>query len=136
MHFANFLQFSYWFSIPLFESRATHIVLWAVTGVILALAIVLVIIKSRTKDGLQSRILTRFSDLAFFFSLLGMLLTFLREQMVPLFSWRLWSVILLLISLVWLWRIIKYVRVRVPEIHKERAERERREKYLPQRKNA
>jgi small-conductance mechanosensitive channel len=131
MYFAQFFRLSYWFSIPLTENRVTYIVLWSLCALALVAAIGLRAYQTRVQDSLRRKILIRFSNVAFFFGILGLILTFFRKETLPLLSWRIWSLIVLGITLYWLYGIIRYLRVRVPEIRKQNAERERFEKYLP-----
>jgi hypothetical protein len=83
------------------------------------------------KDELLKQVLQRFSNVAFFAGFLSLLWIFFRQERVPYFAFRFWLLIIAGIVLWWLYRIIIFMRKRVPQIRQEKSLREIKEKYLP-----
>lgn len=67
------------------------------------------------------------------FSILGLILTFFRDQNIPFLGMRLWIVLLFVAALayaVWIWKGIK--KAAMPQAI---AEKKREDKYLPKKKS-
>lgn len=67
------------------------------------------------------------------FSILGLILTFFRDQNIPFLGMRLWIVLLFVAALayaVWIWKGIKKAAM-----HQPIAEKKREDKYLPKKKS-
>lgn len=131
MSFSNLLYLSYWFSQP---RVARGNVMWFWVLFFLALVfvgIVLKVIRAYKKDTELKTVLRRFGNVGLTMGFLGLLWLFFRQERVTFLSWRFWLLFWLIIMAFWLSSAIRYTFKRLPEIKREKWERETREKYLP-----
>lgn len=125
-------QFSFWFDTrPLpFEPTAR----WAVVGMFTA-AIVFAfacIYFKKIKDGsLSWKIWSKWFNWSLSFGIVGLILTFLKQERIAYLGMRIWLIILLASYLIWLGFILKYLVLEVPRIKEEKRRKEELKKYLP-----
>jgi hypothetical protein len=131
MSILNLFHWSYWFSATLPAAGWVKVVLIVLPLIFIVIGIALKVFSGITKDTLMKKIYSRFAIISLFFGILSGLWVFLRQEETPIFSARVWPLLILLITLWWLYRVIRYVVKRVPEIRKQNAERMEKEKYLP-----
>lgn len=129
----NLLKFSYWFDVP--ASFLTPNIFWILIS-IFAVAIIVGIISSvfsskNKKDKLKKKLWSKFISWGYTVGIVGLILTFLKQQKTPYLGMRIWLLVWLLFSFVWLIFILKFVILKVPKIKKEQREKEEFEKYLP-----
>lgn len=131
--FANILKFSYWFDVrPLFF---TPIIFWILFGVFVLAVLVgvlaSIIISKNKPDKLKKRIWVKISRWGYTAGLVGLLLIFLKQQRTPYLGMRIWTLLWLVASFIWLIFILKYILIKVPKIRREQKQKEEFEKYLP-----
>lgn len=85
-------------------------------------------------DKYMRRAVERAGTLLLTMGLFGLLLYFFVYESVPILSMRFWLMFWLILTAIWVWRIVHYVRVEVPKIHQLKAEREHLNKWLPKAK--
>ncbi len=108
---------------------------WVLFFLSLVLAgLVLRIWRQYKSDKETKEVLRRFSNVGLSMGILGLFWMFLRQERVPFLAWRFWLWFWLLIFVWWLSDVVRYIVTRLPQIKKEKAEREQREKYLPNKK--
>jgi hypothetical protein len=134
MNLKNLFHVDYWFGQPFTAQGAS---LWLLTGFFLLLIVVGLVCKivSLYQDvTFKKVILRRCSNLGFAVGFLGIVWMFFRQESIVFLSWRFW---LLLIGVIFVWRvwsIVQYIVKRVPDIKSEDERRARIEKYLPKSK--
>lgn len=134
MGIGNLFYWTYWFNQPYI---ARGWVMWVWVGGFLGLVIagiVLRILSQIKKDHLIQTVLQRFSNIGFTMGIFGLVWMFLRQQRVPFLAWRFWLLPWIAIFIWWMVKLIRYSVKRLPEIKKEKEERELKEKYLPKKK--
>ncbi len=125
---------SYWFQQPM-TARGWVMWFWALMFLALILAGLLAkIVRQIKKDNELKEVLRRLGDLWLAAGLLGLLWMFFRQERIAFFAWRFWLLFWLLLFVSWHLKIIKYIIKRLPEIKREKWEREMRQKYLPGKK--
>ncbi len=130
---SNLLKFSYWFDVrPLFF---TPIIFWILFGVFVLVVLVgvlaSIIISKNKPDKLKKRIWVKISRWGYTAGLVGLLLIFLKQQRAPYLGMRVWTLLWLVASFIWLIFILKYILIKVPKIRREQKQKEEFEKYLP-----
>lgn len=134
MNVVNLFHLSYWFYQPLI-ARGWVKWFWVLGFLSLVLSgLVVRIIRQRRQDEEIKEALRRLGNCGLAMGLLGLLWLFFRQEHVVFLAWRFWLALWLAGFLWWLCRVIKYIVRRLPEIKREKWERETREKYLPKRK--
>lgn len=91
-------------------------------------AIVLFIVKR--KKGLYKRLFNNLYDFSVSNAFLGLLLLFFNYEIVPFFSARFWFLLWLIVSLVWLYNILKELK-KIPARKKLLHVTDDIKKYLP-----
>jgi hypothetical protein len=91
------------------------------------------IVASRRHEKVMKKVYHRFGNVALFLGILYGIWIFFRQEEVPIFSGRFWLLIVIIITLWWLYKVIYYLQKRVPEIKRQNEERMKKEKYLPKR---
>ncbi len=134
MNIKHFFFWSYWFSQPFIARGALAVTFWVVTVGVLVLGVVLFMLRHYQSDHLKQEVLGRFASLATTGGILSVIWFWFRQQRIPFLSWRFWMVMIVAGILVWLVKIIRYTRERLPAIKAEQAIRERRQRYLPKAK--
>lgn len=130
MSFFNLFYFSYWFSQPL---TARGAVMWAWVGGFLAIVLfglVMQILRLYQKQKWSKEISRRFGNWGVNMGLWGLLWMFFRQERIAFLAWRFWVIIWLVVTAIWLYRLLYYVIKRVPKIKEEEAVKELKNKYL------
>ena len=126
------LSASFWFDVrPLPFARVP---LWIALGLFVAaviFAIACVIIRNKKTGPLAWKVWSKLLHWAFSFGLVGLLLTFFKEERIVYLGMRLWMILWAAICLVWLGFVLKFVLVETPKIKEEKRKQEEIKKYLP-----
>jgi hypothetical protein len=131
MDLATLFSFKFWFS--LFPGYTSEVTLQTLGGVFLA-ALFLFIIFFFSKNKTQSINKKVFSNLSYLFlsfGLLGFVWLFFLYEEVYLLGARFWLLILILGHLVWLAKIVLYLKLRLPKEKEEQEKKKTFRKYLP-----
>lgn len=131
---SNFFKFSFWFDV--YPLTFTTAILWGLLGLCLAAVIISIIVryyksKKLTLSRLAGKALSKFCNWLLSFGLVGLLLTFFKQQRAPYLGMRVWLLLWAVAWLIWLAFIIKYVLITIPKIKKETEKKQEFEKYLP-----
>jgi len=128
----NWFKFEYLFSNNLWP--ITMSVFRLAVGVyllIFILAIVFSILrKNKNFEAPYRRIMQKFANWCFSFSLVGLILMFFRHQLIPYLGMRAWTMIWFVICIAWLIYIFKFLLINIPKQKKELKIKEDFEKYL------
>jgi len=130
----KFLTLSFWLDAhPVFFSLPAYWTLLIVCLAAIAFGLVstYLTIKVYQPRSLANSLWTRLGSWAYGFGLVGLLLTFLKQQRTPYLGMRLWFALWFLGFIVWLGFILKYIFIEVPKIKKEQQKKKELEKYLP-----
>ena len=131
MNIKNLFKMDYWFSQP-FSAHGLTFWLFVISFLTLILGgIILYILVSKKKDKTDKIVCKRLGNLGMTMGLLGLIWMFIRQEQVPFLAWRFWLLLWVLLAVWWLARILEYTIRRVPQIKKEKAEKYRMQKYLP-----
>jgi membrane protein insertase Oxa1/YidC/SpoIIIJ len=132
----HFFSGKYWFSLrPESYSQTVFTVLLVVFLVMIITSFVLLrLSRDKKRDKYQIKILEKIGSWSGTIGFLAILFTILKQYHVYLFSARFWALIIFVVAVIWLYKIVQYVRVRVPEIKQEKEDREELKKYLPKSK--
>lgn len=130
----NLLRLSYWFQQPQ-SARGAVLFFWVAFFLALVLAgLICKYIRHIKEEREIKEVLRRFGNLGLVMGFLGLLWLFFRQERVAFFAWRFWLSFWLLGFVSWLLALIRYAIKRLPEIKREKLEKEMRAKYLPKRK--
>lgn len=130
----NLFYLSYWIGQPRI-ARGNVLLFWVLSFLFLVLVgLVCKFLSHRREENEIKKALRRFGNLGLAMGFLGLLWLFFRQERVAFFAWRFWLAFWLLGFVWWLGAVIRYTIKRLPEIKKERWEREMRAKYLPKKK--
>lgn len=136
MSLSNLFYWSYWFSQPRI-ARGEVLWFWVLFFLVLVLAgLILKIVRVYQEDTIIKNVLRKFGNIGLTMGLLGLLWLFFRQERIPFFAWRFWLLFWIFVLALWLPQTIRYAFKRLPEIKKEKWEREMREKYLPKNKKS
>ena len=134
MSILNLFHFDYWFSEP-FTARG--LTLWLLVGgflLFIVAGLISKILSQFQQEKSKRLVLKRFGSLGITMGFLGLLWMFFRQERVAFLAWRFWLLLCLVITLVWVYRLARYILKRIPEIKAEEARRASVEKYLPKSK--
>lgn len=116
---------------PLISQRVLLIATIIYLAIFVAAIVFAWLRKRKNISALYRRLWQKLASWAFSFSLIGLLLLFFRQQLVPYLGMRAWTMLWWLICAIWLIYIIKYWWFDIPR-QKEIAEaRKNFDKYLP-----
>lgn len=126
-----FFNLSHLFSLQPKAMKPRALIILAVVFGVFVVAGLLCKISAKKIDALKAKGFNRLFHLLFTMGLLGGLYLFFAWQGAALLSARFWLIIWLLVTLVWIFFIIKYLVLEVPAKRREIDQRRRFEKYLP-----
>ena len=126
-------ELSFWFDArPLPFNQASYYIIGAIFLLGIALGIISQYFKKKYQnDYLIVKIWQKLLSFGYSFAIVGFLLTFLKQQRIIYLGMRIWLVLWLLASLIWLFFILKYILVEVPGIKKKKQEKAELNKYIP-----
>lgn len=133
MSILNLFHWSYWFAASPAAQGWVRVVLIILPIVAIVSGVILKILEVSGKDMVMKKVYHRLATVALFFGGTVGLWVVLRQVETPLLSARFWPLLIVVITLWWLYQVIQYITKRVPEIRKENAERMEKERYLPKR---
>jgi len=134
MGIKNLFFLSYWFDQP-YIARGWVMWVWVLSFLLLVLAgLILKIWRQYKPDREMKEAIRRFANIGLTMGVLGLFWMFLRQERVPFLAWRFWLWFWLLGLVWWLSAVVRYTIVRLPEIKREKVDRETRDRYLPKRK--
>ncbi|PIT87924.1 MAG: hypothetical protein COU31_00365 [Candidatus Magasanikbacteria bacterium CG10_big_fil_rev_8_21_14_0_10_40_10] len=131
MNFSNLYHIDYWFGQPGAADGQALYFFMLVFLLLIAGGIGIRIAVFYLADRIRQIIFRKFGAYGMTMGVLGIIWLFVRQQNVPFLSMRFWLLCWLLLAVWWLIKILEYIVLRVPAIKKEKAERERVQKYLP-----
>ncbi len=135
MSIKNLFYFTYWFKVPVI---ATGFVYWAMLLVLiglLAFGVAASVARKAFEERSLGNLAQKINNLGVAMGLSGLVLFFFRQQSAPVLGWRIWFLVWGISLAIWVTKILRYYFKRVPQIRAENAERQQKEKYLPQAKN-
>ncbi len=131
----KFLQPAYLFELRPFTTWNTIESIMVFFGLIVLAGIIIKIYKEIKKgEKFQAKLLEKIISLCIVMGVLGILLTWLRYERVQILSARFWLIVWLIVTLIWLYPIVKYYLKVVPEAKKRSEEKKLYSKYLPKKK--
>ncbi len=129
----NLFSLSYWFN-PL-PGPWVAIYLKLISAFFVLLVVVGLIawqLSKRDKDDkLTAKLWLKIEYFSLTLGIVGLLLLLIRQQNIYFLSMPFWFLLLIVVALIWLYKIIKYVLREMPERRKELEEKKIKEKYLP-----
>ena len=105
--------------------------------IIFIISIIIAIIsgkKLKNNPGIMKKVYNKLQNWGWTTGLIGFLLFFFREVNTIYLGSRIWMIILLISSFIWLLTIFKYYKKEVPKRKIEKKEKEEFNKYLPKKK--
>ena len=90
--------------------------------------------KLNTNPGIMKRTYNSLENWGWTTGVLGLLLFFFREVNAIYLGSRIWMLLLLIFTIIWLILIVKYYKKEIPKKEELKKERERFSKYLPRKK--
>ncbi len=98
---------------------------------IFVLAIVFSILRKNKKfTSLYRRLIQKFANWCFAFSIVGLILLFFRHQLIPYLGMRAWTMMWFVFCAAWFIYILKFLFVNIPKQKKKLKAKEELEKYL------
>lgn len=134
MNITNLLKLDYWFYQP-FTARG--LTLWLLIGGFLffiVAGLVFKILSQYQNEKSKRLILKRAGSLGITMGFLGLLWMFFRQERIVILALRFWLLLWLVVTVFWVYRVVRYAIKRIPEIKAEEARRANVEKYLPKSK--
>ena len=130
------LTWSYWFDLQARELMpAAKLALLVAFGALFLLGILAsVMAKKKSGDMFWAEGGRRFSSIALWMGVLGLLILFFTHELAYFFGARFWYPVWLIVFLILIGRLIAYLLVVVPEKKADYEERARIEKWLPKHK--
>lgn len=123
---------SYWFATPTAISSLALTILIVFFSLLLILGIVCKSVSHQeTIERFTAKVLRRWGSLCLVMAVLGFFYVFLRYEFVPLFSYRLWLGVWVLIAAYWAFQIYRYQTKKVPELRERYQKDARKYAYLP-----
>jgi len=125
----NLLTLKYWFDLrpePLILA-AQKVFIFAIT-IFIILTVAIAFLKN--KNSLYKGILKKLYAFCLANSLIGLILFFLNYEMIPFLSARAWLGLWIIITLAWLFFILKKLKT-IPETKKQLAKEQELKKYIP-----
>ncbi|MDD2785286.1 MAG: hypothetical protein PHS79_00160 [Patescibacteria group bacterium] len=132
----NLLTLNFWFQMqpPMFVYWVGLVMLVVFAAMsIIGLAAKIYVTKAGM-DKLMKRAVGRAGTMLLTMGLFGLALYGFVYESVPILSMRAWLLVWLICLGVWVWSILRYVRVEIPAKKEMAAERERMNKWLPKKK--
>jgi len=129
----NWFKFEYLFSNNLWPIT-TNVFRFAVGVYILifVLAVVFSVLRqSKRFAAPYRRVMQKLAKWCFSFSIVGLILMFFRNQLIPYLGMRAWTMIWFVICAAWFIYILKFLFVNIPKQKKNLRIKEDFEKYLP-----
>jgi prolipoprotein diacylglyceryltransferase len=129
----NWFKFEYLFSNNLWPIT-TNVFNMAVGVYVLVFVMAIIFTFFRKKKALAKpykKLMQKFSNWCFTFSIIGLILMFFRHQLIPYLGMRAWSMIWFVVCIAWLVYILRYLFVNIPKQKQDKKIREEFEKYLP-----
>jgi amino acid transporter len=133
---ANFFSSKYWLSL---RPEAYSPIVFKILVIFFLLMIVASVVfsklsKNKKRPKHETKIFEKLVTFLGTIGFLSFLFVILKQYHLYFFSARFWGLIIFILAAIWLYKISKYIRVRVPEIKKENNERDEVKKYLPKSK--
>ena len=126
------LNFSFWFDV--FPLTFIPIFLWLAI-ILFCSAIVFSLFflwrSKKSHDYILKKTWFKFYSWSLSFGLVGLLLTFLKEERIAYLGMRVWLVLWVLACLIWLGFILKFVLLEIPKMKEEKRKQAEIKKYLP-----
>lgn len=132
----NLLSLNFWFQIqpPMFLYWTGLVMLVVFTVMILVGLFARIYAVKSNLEKLVRRAVSRTGTMLLTMGLVGWLLYGLVYESVPILSMRIWLLAWLICLGIWIWSIMRYVRVEIPAKKEMAAERERMNKWIPKKK--
>ena len=134
MNLKNLLYYSYWFKVPVIATGFVYWVMLLVLIGLVALGVAASVARKAFEEKSLGNLAQKINNLGVAMGLSGLVLFFFRQQSAPILGWRIWFLVWVVVLVIWIAMILRYYFKRVPQIRAEHAERQQKEKYLPQAK--
>jgi len=126
------LNFSFWFDVlPL---PFMPVFLWATIiffGLAIIFSLVCLWLRKKSEGYIVKKTWFKLYSWSLSLGLVGLFLTFLKEERIAYLGMRVWLVLWVLICLVWLIFILKFVFLEIPKMKEEKRKQAEIKKYLP-----
>ncbi|HBU28067.1 TPA: hypothetical protein DEB00_03050 [Candidatus Uhrbacteria bacterium] len=129
-------SFVWWFgTIPLYNATTLRLYFIGFLSLIIVGALVRMVSKRRLTDHYQIEITKRLASLFVVMGVVGLWYWFVAGQQVPFLSARFWLPVIGIVTLWWLWTIVRFARKDVPVARVQMHELKDETKYFePKRK--
>lgn len=125
----SLLSLSFWFNLR--PGSMAQIYSYLLMGLIVLLFILAIIFfVAKRKKSLYKKMLSNLYDFSVSSAFIGLLLLFFNYEIVPFFSARFWFLLWLIVSIIWLYYILKELK-KIPARKKQLEETDEIKKYLP-----
>jgi len=129
----NILKPSYWFNLaPGQFLPGVANVLYIFFAIMIVFSIASKIMQNKNKkDTLTQKMWSKFYYFFATLGIFGLILVFFRQQMVYFLSAPFWLILWFVGLLVWLFFIIRYIKITIPRVRADQDLKKEMEKYLP-----
>jgi len=130
---SNFFSFKFYFDT--YPAAIHPLTFYIITGLFLLIFVLGLIcaffISKKKVDGITKKIYEKIANWGLWSGIIGLFILFLKYQRAPYLGMRVWSLLWILFTLVWLILIIKFYLKDVPKLKKQREQKKQFNKYLP-----
>jgi hypothetical protein len=125
----SLLSLSFWFNLR--PGSMAQLYSYSLMGLIVLLFVLAIIFfVSKRKKSLYKKMLSNLYDFSVSNAFIGLLLLFFNYEIVPFFSARFWFLLWLIVSILWLYYILKELK-KIPARKKQLETTDEIKKYLP-----
>ena len=125
----NLLSLSFWFNLR--PGSMAQLYSYLLMGLIVLLFVIAIIFfVTKRKKSLYKKTLSNLYDFSVSNAFIGLLLLFFNYEIVPFFSARFWFLLWLIVSVLWLYYILKELK-KIPARKKQLEATDEIKKYLP-----
>lgn len=132
LYLSQFFSVDYWFGFPGFITTPLLVILIVVFGGMLIAGLAAVMFYPKIEDRWKRQVVRRAGSGAAWIGFLGLLLTFMRYERIPVFMYRYWFLVIDVAFIVWAVRMRKYALERREKLEEETRTYQTKEKYLRQ----
>jgi len=116
--------------IPIYHANTLRVLFIAFLSMMIIGALIRMLSKRRMKDKLKLEAARRIATLFVTMGVFGLWYWFVAFEQISFLSSRFWLILWLAGGLIWIVSIIKFIRVKAPDIDEEKKAREEKEKYF------
>ena len=131
----KFFNLSYLFDLQPAIYPSTINLMVGFFGLILIAGMVIKIYNKINKlEKIKAKLLEKYANLLLTLGFLGLALTWFRYERINLLSARFWLLLWLMLTIIWLYKILNYQFKTLPKIKKDSENKKLLQKYLPKKK--